>query len=152
MRSSSDRQDRGSGRAWGVAVPTIVSSLVCGGSVLALALSGTMALSATETVVGALPRLKPPGEAARAFDESAPLATQSRVTVTITETRSTTVTRTAAGTAPAPPGSGPAPADQPTTAPEPATESRRYRVAARTANTPDSSSGHAGFRCARDLN
>nr|WP_316529481.1 formylglycine-generating enzyme family protein [Kitasatospora sp. K002] len=27
----------------------------------------------------------------------------------------------------------------------------RYRVAARTANTPDSTSGHAGFRCARDL-
>ncbi|WP_254643292.1 formylglycine-generating enzyme family protein [Streptomyces sp. BV286] len=27
----------------------------------------------------------------------------------------------------------------------------RYRVAARSANTPDSSSGHAGFRCARDL-
>ncbi len=26
----------------------------------------------------------------------------------------------------------------------------RYRVAARTANTPDSSSGHTGFRCARD--
>ncbi|MFG2562869.1 formylglycine-generating enzyme family protein [Streptomyces sp. NPDC048496] len=26
----------------------------------------------------------------------------------------------------------------------------RYRVAARTGNTPDSSSGHAGFRCARD--
>ncbi|MFD9601529.1 formylglycine-generating enzyme family protein [Streptomyces sp. NPDC059970] len=26
----------------------------------------------------------------------------------------------------------------------------RYRVAARTANTPDSSSGHAGFRCARN--
>ncbi|MCF2530237.1 formylglycine-generating enzyme family protein [Yinghuangia sp. KLBMP8922] len=26
----------------------------------------------------------------------------------------------------------------------------RYRVAARTANTPDSSSGNAGFRCARD--
>lgn len=27
---------------------------------------------------------------------------------------------------------------------------RRYRVAARSANTPDSSSGHLGFRCARD--
>lgn len=27
----------------------------------------------------------------------------------------------------------------------------RYRVAARTANSPDSSSGHTGFRCARDL-
>ncbi|WP_416983369.1 formylglycine-generating enzyme family protein [Streptomyces sp. T028] len=27
----------------------------------------------------------------------------------------------------------------------------RYRVAARSANTPDSSSGHAGFRCARDV-
>ncbi|WSV01574.1 formylglycine-generating enzyme family protein [Streptomyces sp. NBC_01023] len=26
----------------------------------------------------------------------------------------------------------------------------RYRVAARTANTPDSTSGHTGFRCARD--
>jgi formylglycine-generating enzyme len=26
----------------------------------------------------------------------------------------------------------------------------RYRVAARTANTPDSSTGHTGFRCARD--
>ncbi|MGV9264893.1 formylglycine-generating enzyme family protein [Kitasatospora sp. NPDC003701] len=26
----------------------------------------------------------------------------------------------------------------------------RYRVAARSSNTPDSSSGHAGFRCARD--
>ena len=26
----------------------------------------------------------------------------------------------------------------------------RYRVAARTANTPDSTSGHAGFRCARN--
>lgn len=26
----------------------------------------------------------------------------------------------------------------------------RYRVAARTANTPDSASGHTGFRCARD--
>jgi formylglycine-generating enzyme required for sulfatase activity len=26
----------------------------------------------------------------------------------------------------------------------------RYRVAARTANTPDAASGHAGFRCARD--
>ncbi|MFD8008834.1 formylglycine-generating enzyme family protein [Streptomyces sp. NPDC058955] len=27
----------------------------------------------------------------------------------------------------------------------------RYRVAARTANTPDSTSGHAGFRCARSV-
>lgn len=27
----------------------------------------------------------------------------------------------------------------------------RYRVASRTANTPDAASGHAGFRCARDL-
>lgn len=27
----------------------------------------------------------------------------------------------------------------------------RYRVAARSSNTPDSSSGHTGFRCARDL-
>jgi len=27
----------------------------------------------------------------------------------------------------------------------------RYRVAARTANTPDSSTGNAGFRCARDV-
>ncbi|MCZ0983561.1 formylglycine-generating enzyme family protein [Streptomyces diastatochromogenes] len=27
----------------------------------------------------------------------------------------------------------------------------RYRVAARTANTPDSTSGHAGFRCARSI-
>ena len=26
----------------------------------------------------------------------------------------------------------------------------RYRVAARTANTPDSSTGHMGFRCAAD--
>ncbi|MET9969347.1 SUMF1/EgtB/PvdO family nonheme iron enzyme, partial [Streptomyces sp. NPDC006356] len=26
----------------------------------------------------------------------------------------------------------------------------RYRVAARTANTPDGASGHTGFRCARD--
>lgn len=26
----------------------------------------------------------------------------------------------------------------------------RYRVAARTANTPDSSTGHTGFRCVRD--
>jgi formylglycine-generating enzyme required for sulfatase activity len=26
----------------------------------------------------------------------------------------------------------------------------RYRVAARTANTPDSSSGNCGFRCAAD--
>lgn len=28
----------------------------------------------------------------------------------------------------------------------------RYRVAARTSNTPDSSSGHIGFRCAMDIN
>lgn len=28
----------------------------------------------------------------------------------------------------------------------------RYRVAARSANTPDSSSGHAGFRCVQDVN
>lgn len=27
----------------------------------------------------------------------------------------------------------------------------RYRVAARSANTPDSSTGHAGFRCAASL-
>lgn len=27
----------------------------------------------------------------------------------------------------------------------------RYRVAARTANSPDSSSGNLGFRCAADL-
>ncbi|MEV6762495.1 SUMF1/EgtB/PvdO family nonheme iron enzyme [Streptomyces sp. NPDC051105] len=26
----------------------------------------------------------------------------------------------------------------------------RYRVAARTADTPDSSTGHTGFRCVRD--
>ena len=28
---------------------------------------------------------------------------------------------------------------------------RRYRVAARSANTPDSSTGNLGFRCAKDL-
>ena len=27
----------------------------------------------------------------------------------------------------------------------------RYRVAARTGNTPDSSTANSGFRCARDL-